>query len=153
MKQLIKKIFELNDYIEFIDDDADVLAKTLVLNFQQVLDAIMNKPVLVINQRARNYTPEYLEIQQVDSDDILELADGSMHITGSIDFKEEDDPFRLIINTRNFNIYDMGAYSMDDDEVIMVEKGKAVKSIRVESIKNGQSISTRYKFTFGEKVE
>jgi hypothetical protein len=153
MKEIVKQLFEAKDYIEFVDDDADILVKNLVLNFKRVLDAVMNKPVLVINQRARNYTPEYLEIQQVDSDDILELADGSMHITGSIDFKEEDDPFRLIINTRNFNIYDMDAYSMDDDEVIMVEKGKAVKSIRVESIKNGQSISTRYKFTFGEKVE
>lgn len=147
----ISKIFSqesFNDFIEFrervLPYENNWIRETMKKQLTQIVDRS-----IYYNERRFFIVPEFY-IDYVESDSLLEFAEGEFFVSASlhvIEYNTEekrvfDDNIMMQVMFNDKNIFDITATNLEDDtELTLYYKGKIVKQIIAD--KNG------YKFKYG----
>jgi len=152
-EKIISEILSAEEYIELQDEIAIGIFNILFGN-KNIIDNLKNNYIFIstndkkINTKIINWNIDEFET------DISDAIDNSLNFRGSCNAIGFDDPLMLVINVRDFNIYEIIAVDMNDNtEVVFIEQGKYVKKMERETFQSGpRTYGNRYKYTYRGNV-
>jgi len=157
-KKLINLCFteDLDDRIEFGDEEAIELFELFALNID-VFERLLGNHSIRLDKGEtgdKYFSPTTYRIYSCETDEVVDLLNGSFVFEGSIDFTQFDGSLMLSIQMRDFKIYNVWAIDdRNDDEIAIIDSGYIIKELGKEQYKTGpQTYDSRYKFTRGEKI-